>query len=385
MKKISFLLLLLAGSFCHAQSPKEIAEILLAKYGALADGSYKQQNKNRIADTLTQYIEENFLGANRTEFTGNEDELRFKLTYFRNNPEAAKTAKDLVKALKAIAKNKGFQLISFDADSYVLYKGAERIMDYSHETYVNIYPTEYLHFTIYASTPFNHYLADETPYSNNLPTKITNTKMPQVVVIRDTANNQSIVMNGIFEKNHLVKGSFRANGYGVFADGQWLSRAWDPTGLSQVSFIPQGTTDTIVGTMAKMDFSAFEANWSLYFDQSLKVPKIPASAAPWLRNVYADVYKLREARRQQKYEDEHRYDNTISYSQLLQQEASRQNNNSNSGNTTTTKTSAPAYSSFHKCSVCNGVGYTVYDCGQGGGHPCRKSCSACNGTGQVHN
>jgi len=385
MKKIFFLFLLMVCSLCRAQSPKEIAEILLARYEALADGSYKQLNKERIpSEGVTQYQEENFLGANRTDFTGYEDELRFTLTFFRNNPESVKTGKDMVKALKIIARNKGFQLISFDADSYILYKGAEKIMDYEHETYVDIYPNEYLHLNITAFTPYSHYLADETAYGNDLPTMISNTKKPQLLLVTDNGNNRSILMNGIFDRNKLVKGSFRIRGYGEFTDGTWLSLGWDPAGVSQVCFIPQGTADTVVGAMSNMNFSNFEANWSLYFDQSLKVPKIPSSAAPWLRDVYAPVYAERERRKQEKYENDHLYDNTLTYEQMLKQSENNRNNNSSQNNNSTQRTT-PVHSSFSKCSVCNGKGYTEYDCAQGGGHPCRKYCSACNGTGQVHN
>jgi DnaJ-class molecular chaperone len=60
-------------------------------------------------------------------------------------------------------------------------------------------------------------------------------------------------------------------------------------------------------------------------------------------------------------------------------------NNNNSNNNNSSSSGRTYSSSFSKCSVCNGHGYTEYDCGGGGGHPCRKYCSACNGTGQVHN
>ena len=386
MKKISFLLLLLAAKCCYAQSPKEMAQVLLAKYETLADGSYKQQNQQKFNDSLTRYTEENFIGANRTEFLGYEDQLNFKLTYFRNNPQAEKTGKDIVKALKIIAKNKGYQLINFDADFYILYKGAEEIMRYQHETYMDIYPTEYSHFNITAGTPYSHYLAPETVSTDQLPRKLRPGKQPQVLFLPDSSKNRFIVMNGVFEKGTMLKGSFRISGYNEFMDGTWFSRRWSTNGASQVAFIPAGSTDTIIGSLSYMNFSNFEASWSLYFDQSLKVPKVPSSAAPWLRNVYQAVYTARKTQKQEEYEKEHLYDHTITYSQLLQQEQSAQNtNNIQNNNSAPAKTSAAPHSSFHKCNVCNGVGYTLYDCGQGGGHQCRKYCTACNGTGQVHN
>ena len=380
-----FILLILLSVNLKAQNAKDFAELILQRYNELADGSYLQANKDKVLskDSLTQFAAVAIIGANKAKFTRYRGIQEYELTFFRSNPQAVKSGKEILKAMKIIARKNGYQFVALDDDFVTLYKGYEEIMAYRHETYVDIYPNEYLHFTIYSHPPFKELLADEDSYHQQFPSKTTASTLPQVIKLTDSIN-RTVVINGTFKKGKLIKGCFRIKGYNNFIDGTWLSRAWDYEGLSQVVFVPEGTTDTIAGTINRLDFSTFDADYAIYFNLDLKVPKIASTSAPWLKTVYEPVYFERKAIAQKKYHDEHLLDNTVTYDQMLKNSEASRNQPSAQGISNTPSRTGSTYSSFTKCSLCNGVGYTLYDCGQGGGRPCRNYCNACNGTGQVH-
>ncbi|WP_264521340.1 hypothetical protein [Flavobacterium sp. N1994] len=387
MKQLSFFILLLvtAGTI-QAQNAKDLAVAFMQRYTELANGSYKQLYADKLStkDTIVQFDVPNITAADHTILNWNPDEVEYVLTYNRNNPLCVKTGKEIIKAMQILAKNKGFELFTTDADFYALYKGSEEIMTYWHEQYVNIYPNEYLHFHIAAATPFKHYLADET-VGKPFPPRPTNTTAAQIIEVPDDANKRTLMMNGLFVKNKLTKGYIRLSGYGPFFDGTWLSRKWDYDGKDStpVHFVPAATNDTIQGQAFGLDFSTFTADYR-YFKGGLKIAK---NSVPWLLNQYQPYYEERELKKQKDYEAEDLKKHSVSYEEA-QRNIEINQRKAVQGSNSATPTSGGAtqtYSSFSKCTVCNGVGYTEYDCGQGGGHPCRKYCTPCNGTGQVHN
>ena len=141
MKKILlFLFVIVAACNACAQNAKEIAVALLQHYTELADGSYLQLNKQKFGsgESIVQIDVPNIIEANRTEFTNYAEEFKYTITFFRTNPLAVKTAKEIIKALKIIGDKEGFTFIKISEDTYILYKGAEEIMRYSHEAYVDI-------------------------------------------------------------------------------------------------------------------------------------------------------------------------------------------------------------------------------------------------------
>ena len=387
MKRFSFFIVLIVTTgTIQAQNARDLAATFMQRYTELANGSYKQIYADKLAtkDTIVQFDVPNITAADHTVLNWNPDEVEYVLTYNRNNPLCVKTGKEIVKAMQIIAKNKGYELVTIDADFSELYKGSEQIMSYWHEQYVDIYPNEYLHFHIAAKTPYSHYLADET-VGKPFPPRPTNRTVAQIIEVPDVANKRSLMMNGLFVKNKLTKGYIRLTGYGAFFDGTWLSRKWDYEGKNSVpiSFVPVATKDTIVGQVHGLDFSTFEADYR-YFKGELTIAK---GSLDWLLTQYEPLYEARKLKRQKDYEEAENKRNSVSYEQAQRNIEINQRNavqGSNTG-TATSAGSTPAYSSFSKCNVCNGHGYTEYDCGQGGGHPCRKSCTACNGTGQVHN
>ncbi|MBL0200292.1 MAG: hypothetical protein IPP81_08970 [Chitinophagaceae bacterium] len=129
MKKILPLLFIIAaaGNAC-AQNAKEIAVALLQHYTELADGSYRELNKQKFkgGDSIIQYDVPSIIEANRTEFTNYEDALKYTLTFYRNNPLAAKTGKEIIKALKILGDKEGYKLNKISDNTYILYKGAEK-------------------------------------------------------------------------------------------------------------------------------------------------------------------------------------------------------------------------------------------------------------------
>jgi hypothetical protein len=132
---------------------------------------------------------------------------------------------------------------------------------------------------------------------------------------------------------------------------------------------------------------------SIYY----KNPMTPA-AATWYKNIYTPYLAAVEAKKKAEEENrmaEYRADQELKITNPslyylrhpkeqpgYYPDSYYKPSSSSSGSSGSTSSSS---GSFHTCSVCNGHGYTEYDCGQGGGHPCRKYCSACNGSGQVHN
>jgi hypothetical protein len=387
MKQLTlFILVIVTTSTIQAQNAKDLAAVFMQKYTELANGSYKQLYADKLAtnDSIIQFDVPSIAAADHTVLRWNPDEVDYVLTYNRNNPLSVKTGKEIVKAMHIIAKNKGFELESTDADFSSLNKDSEEIMMYMHEQYVDIYPNEYLHFYISAPTPFKNYLADEG-VGKPFPTRPTNTKAAQIIEVPDVANKRSLMMNGLFVKNKLTKGYIRLTGYGAFFDGTWLSRKWDYEGKdsSPIYFVPTATNDTIEGQAFGLDFSTFKADYK-YFKGGLKIAK---NSAPWLLTQYEPYYEARELQAQKDYEAQDRKKHGVTYEEA-QRNIEINQRNAVQGSTSATPTSggtSQTYSSFSKCNVCNGYGYTEYDCGQGGGHPCRKSCTACNGSGQVHN
>ncbi|MBL0200293.1 MAG: hypothetical protein IPP81_08975 [Chitinophagaceae bacterium] len=159
-------------------------------------------------------------------------------------------------------------------------------MQYNYEQYVDIYPAEYLHFYIYANPPFSYYLADEKNYRGHYPTTIKSSKTPQVVQLPDGINNHTVIMNGIFESGKLTSGSFKLSGFDNFRNGTWLSRNWVYDGLTDAAFLPDGTTDTIIGYIKNLGFLYFEPNNSLYYEYNKKNVSDLKSTIPWLKNIY---------------------------------------------------------------------------------------------------
>jgi hypothetical protein len=205
------------------------------------------------------------------------------------------------------------------------------------------------------------------------------------VLLYDSLKKRSIVKNGIFKNGRLKKGSFRISGYDKFFDGTWLSRAWDYQGTSQVGFVPEGTTDTIIGFLGLLDFSTFEPNYTLYFNTSLKVPRIADDAAPWLKNVYEPVYLNRKALRQKEYHDAHLLDNTVSLEQAIRNSEANRNNETQSqgGSKNSSATSQQSTGRDRPCSTCGGKGRVMIT--DRYGNSASGFCSACNGTGVIHN
>lgn len=366
----------------NAQSPKEMADIFWEKYTALNADHFKASDAKKISGDkdFTKYIVPAIIEADTTILTETADELSYELTFNRNNGSSVKKGKDIVKAMKILAKNKGFQLVLIDDDFATLYNGAEQIMQYKQEKYVNIFPNQYLHFIIYAKTPYSRYLAAET--ENNYAKKISPSTAPQAVQLADPQHKRAIIMNGIFSNNKLIKGAYRITGYNPFIDGTWLSRKWnDDKETSFVCFIPENSKDTISGLMTGIDFGTFRMDYR-YFEGS----KTSRIAGDWVKNVYTPVEAERKLKAQKEYEDYDRKNHSYTIDDVNRDLLARQHQNSNqSTSASRTPAAGSTYSSFTKCSVCNGKGYTEYDCGQGGGKFCRKTCTACNGIGQVHN
>ena len=287
-KTILFLFVIVTACNACAQNAKEIAAALLQHYTELSDGSYMQLNKQKLGsgDTYTQYEEpNNIIEANKTQIAYYGGGLESTLTFYRNNPLAVKTGKEIIKAMKIIGDKEGFTFTRISDDTYNLYKGAEEIMGYSHEFYVNIYPTEYLHFYIYANPPYSRYLADEKSYNGHYPTKITKSKQPQVVQLADGVSSHAVIMNGIFEDGKLTQGSIELSGFDNFRNGTWYSRYWSYN-FARVAFLPQGTTDTILGYVKNLSFLYFEPDNSLYYAYNKKNNNVLKSTIPWLKNVY---------------------------------------------------------------------------------------------------
>lgn len=385
MKRLLFFLIIIStANHLYAQNAKEMAQEFMQRYTELEDGSYQKANKEKLllVNNYVQYDVTPIAGSDHSVMNANPDDLEFILTVNRNNPKCEKFGKEMVKAMQIIGKNKGYQCYTIDQDMTILYKGSEEIMTYMHEQYVDIYPKEYAHFHICFAKPYSSYLANESNYPNGLPTKLTASTAPQIIEIKDAEKNRSLVMNGLFINNKITSGIIRLKGYHKFMDGIWLNRRWqyEDKETNNVCFVPETTKDTISGHMDGLDFSTFRAD-QRYFDR-LK----PSRLSPlWIQNEYVTYDNERDQQRQKEYEDKERQSHSITYDQIdAQRQASYAQDSGQHSGTQTSGGSTTTYSSFTKCSVCNGYGYTEYDCGQGGGHPCRKSCSACNSMGQVH-
>ncbi|MEO7043727.1 MAG: hypothetical protein ABI091_00365 [Ferruginibacter sp.] len=222
------------------------------------------------------------------------------------------------------------------------------------------------------SAPFNQ-LADETSYKGKFPTEVLNQDGPQIWEIRGMGKTSDSYQrfNGIFKDGYLISGSKTFHGYGKFYDGTWMSDEWlRPVdyGRFNVTFTPERSNDTITGYFWHGSMGEFEMN-EVYSHYT-------AGSPGWVRDTYIPYKTNFDALRKQR-KDRIDAQPSTGYGQ--------NNTNSNSTTNSSSGTGRASYSSFSKCSVCNGKGYTEYDCGQGGGHPCRKYCTSCNGTGQVHN
>ncbi|UAY50628.1 hypothetical protein [Ferruginibacter albus] len=179
------------------------------------------------------------------------------------------------------------------------------------------------------------------------------------------------------------------------------------------TFTPAGSNDAIVATLNSSNDYKVVIKYDDYRPTGSKRNKISQYAQNWLTSVYipdvvfyqrvSNTYdslqqkedaliKIEEEKEQAEYEKNHPYiHQTITpysketdpyyYSPEQKRQMALYNQSGSSGGSS----SSSSYSSFSSCSVCGGRGYMEYDCGGGGGHLCRKYCTACNGTGRVHN
>ncbi len=100
---------------------------------------------------------------------------------------------------------------------------------------------------IFYEQPRTKIFADESSFKGVFPSTIIATTAPQVWESKTVKNGKELIShwNGIFTSGGVLKvGNKTYHGYGPLYDGVWFSENWE---YSNVTFIPEGTTDVICG------------------------------------------------------------------------------------------------------------------------------------------